>query len=428
MRARVLRSVGAHSFGMGLTIFMQLLSLPLFLTRWDAATYGQWLMLSAIPAYLSMTDVGMATVAGNRMTMAMGRGDVGEANRIFQSAQVFLLWACLLVGVIATACIAWLPLPVGVVAGARWSLLFLCAAVLIGLFGGLGEQVFRATGRAATGAMAGNLCRLAEWLGSIAGLLLDGRFMAVALGALACRFAGVALVLWHSRGDHGLRWGWGAADGRELKDMTVPALALMALTLANALSFQGVTLVVGATLGPVAVALFNTYRTLARTAVQATGTLNYAVWPEFSRLAGQGGGLALRRLFLSTLGITTAVSLVGSLVLYLLAPTLLRVWTHGAIGFEPTTMAVMLAYAAVAGIWHAPRVLLMATNAHTRLSVASFLSAVLLVLITVPLATRWGAAGAATAMLLAELFIAFIAFALTYKPLARAGAMQARAA
>ena len=81
LRQRVVAGFGANSVGMALGIGMQLASLPLFLAVWDLHTYGLWLMISALPAYLTMADAGMVTAAGNRMTMALGSGRLDEARR-----------------------------------------------------------------------------------------------------------------------------------------------------------------------------------------------------------------------------------------------------------------------------------------------------------------------------------------------------------
>ncbi|PZP34338.1 MAG: hypothetical protein DI603_05095 [Roseateles depolymerans] len=429
MRARVLRAVGAHSFGMALTIAIQLLSLPLFLSLWDARTYGIWLMLSAVPSYLAMSDVGMVTVAGNRMMMALGRGDACEANRVFQSAQVFMAGTCLVACLAVTLLVWWLPMPSGQVADGRAAVLMLSLAVLMALFGGLSEQVYRATSRSASAALAGNLCRLVEWLGSIGGLLLGGSFAAVALGALLGRAGGVLYTMHHCRsGSQGLCWGWRAADRDEIRAMVGPAFALMSFPVVNALSFQGVTLVVGATLGAATVAMFNAYRTLARTAVQASGVLSFSVWPEFSRLSGQGDQAGLRRLFLRTLALTTAVSLVISAALYLLAPALLRLWSHGRIAFDQAAMALMLIYAAIGGIWHAPRVLLQATNAHAGLAAWSLPVAVALVLLSFVLGRGWGVDGVSLAMLFTEALLAALAFVFARRLLARRVDLQEKPA
>ena len=162
MLRRVIVGMGANSFGMAITIAMQLLSLPLFLHYWDTATYGNWLILSAIPAYLSMADVGMVTAAGNKMTMALGRGDSREAKRVFQSAQLFMAVVCSGIAMLAVPLALFAPFPGIDGSDMRLALVALSISTLLALCGGLSEAVFKATQRYAMGTMLGNLTRLAD--------------------------------------------------------------------------------------------------------------------------------------------------------------------------------------------------------------------------------------------------------------------------
>lgn len=415
MKRRIIAGMGANSFGMAISIGIQLLSLPLFLHYWDTSTYGVWLMLSAVPAYLSMADVGMVTAAGNQMTMAMGKGDVVEANRVFQSAQMFMSIVCGSLALIVVPMVLWAPLPGLETMDQRVALSAMSIGILISLFGGLSDALFKSTQRYATGTMLANYVRLAEWLGSMLGLMLVGSFAAVALSALALRVIGtVASMVLASKGSHGLRWGMHAAEGAEIRAMVKPAVSFMAFPFANALSFQGVTLLVGALFGPAAVALFNTYRTIARVAVQVTAIFSHALWPEFSRLFGQGGSEALERLYRRTSLLGVAQSLLLSLVIYFVSPWLLHIWTHGAIEFVPSLMLLMLLYAAVGGVWHIPRVLLMATNQHINLAYWSLATGILTVALAWLMGSIFHLNGVVTAMLISELFIAVVCAWLAY--------------
>lgn len=416
MKRRVVAGMGANSFGMAISIGIQLASLPLFLYFWDTATYGTWLMLSAIPAYLSMADVGMVTAAGNKMTMAMGNDDSLEANRVFQSAQMFMGIVCGALALVVLPLMLWAPLPGVTAMDQRVALAALSTGVLVSLFGGLSEAAFKSTQRYAFGTMASNLVRGSEWLGYMAGLAAVGSFAAVAVTGLAVRLGGtVVCMVLATRGKHGLSWGTHAADWAEIRFMFKPALSFMAFPLANALSFQGVTLLVGAMFGPVAVALFNTYRTIARVAVQVTAIFSHSLWPEFSRLFGQGAMATVNRLFLRSSLLSAAQALLLSLILYFLSPWLLRIWTHGAIEFIPSLMLLMLLYAAVGGLWHIPRVLLMATNRHVSLAYWSILAGVLCVGLAWLMGRELQLNGAGAAMLVSELFIAFVCSSLAYR-------------
>lgn len=416
MMRRVIAGVGANSFGMAITIAIQLVSLPIFLHYWDTTQYGSWLVLSAIPAYLSMADVGMVTAAGNKMTMAMGRNDGAEANRVFQSAQLFMAIVCTGIALLAIPLALFAPLPGITGYDMRLALAALSASTLLALCGGLSEAAFKATQRYAMGTVIGNLTRLAEWAGMMLCLALYGSFAAVAVGGLVCRIAGVGYGMWLARrGQQSLRWGMADAHREELRAMAAPALSFMAFPVANALSFQGVTLLVAVLFGPSSVAIFNTYRTLCRVAVQATAIFSHALWPEFSSLYGQGEASTLQQLFRKSAMLGFAQALLLSTLLYFLSPWMLRLWTHGAIAFLPIPMVLMLMYAAVGGSWHVPRVLLMATNQHAPLASWSIAAGVLTVALVWSLGQGYELNGVALGMLVSELAIAVVCIRLAMR-------------
>jgi hypothetical protein len=172
MLRRIILGLGANAFGQAVNIVIQLLSLPLYLLCWDLSTYGTWIMLSAVPSYLSMADFGMVYTAGNRMTVAIGRSDAAEANRVFQSAQLFMIMVCGSLTVLLTPLVLLGPLPNYISLDQRIALAALFCKVLLSLFGGLPEQIFRATGRYALGTMLGNLMGIGEWAGGMLGLIL----------------------------------------------------------------------------------------------------------------------------------------------------------------------------------------------------------------------------------------------------------------
>jgi len=411
---RIMAGIGANTYDQLANILMQLASLPIFLSHWDLRTYGTWLVISAIPSYLSMADVGMVTVAGNRMSMLSGAGDTTAANRVFQSAQMFILLTCASIATLAIPAALWLPLPELGSLDMRLALAALLVNVLLSLGNGLSGAAFLSTGRYAQGVTMNVTARLLEWLGGIAGLLLAGTFAAVACGMLLVR---MATLFWISRqstrAQTGLSWGMRQADWAEVRAMLKPSIAFMTFPISNALSFQGFTLLTAHLLGPAAVAVFNTYRTVARVAVQVTSTLSHALWPEFARMYGSGEMRALRRLLLRTsmLGALGAIALSG--LLYVCAPLLLRIWTKGEIPFHASVMAAFLCYAAVAGLWHIPRVVLLATNQHSRLGVAALSLSALSLLAAWVLGTQMQIMGLVAAMIGGEILAMSVCLWLT---------------
>ena len=63
--ARRLRNgFGANAYGQLVVIIIQLAGVPILLHAWGTQLYGEWLILAAIPTYLSMTDLGFSQSAG----------------------------------------------------------------------------------------------------------------------------------------------------------------------------------------------------------------------------------------------------------------------------------------------------------------------------------------------------------------------------
>ena len=404
MVARIVASTGSNAYAQATTIAIQLLSLPLFLSRWNLATYGQWLILSAVPSYLAMADAGMITAAGNRMTMLIGEGEPRAANRVFQSALAFMLGICALVMALVGVGLALWPYDPAAGRHAPLAIALLAATVAVTLFGGLPEAIYKATHRYAVGAALANTVRIAEWLGGLAGLWWSGDFVGVAFGGLLPRLLGTAWMCWHAaRSTPDFKWGFGDASVLEIRGCARPALAFMAFPAANALNFQGMTLVAAAVLGPGPTVVFNTYRTLARVTVQATATFSHALWPEFSRLYGQRDRAALAALYRRSTWLGLGLALAASGVVYLAAPTVLAHWSRGQIEFMPSLMFAAMAYAAVAGGWHVSRILLLSTNEHGALAWQFLIASALGVPLAWVLGKGYGLVGIMYAMLALEL-------------------------
>lgn len=404
---RVIRGVGANGYSQLVSIVVQIVSVPLFLSAWSLEQYGQWLLLAAIPAYLAMSDFGIVMISANRVTMLLASGNITSARRALQSSQAFLMLVSTLVAVISAVLLLppFLPMPFE----QRCALLLLILALICGQVGGLAESVFRSTERFATGVAFGATARLIEWVGYCLGLWLSGSFIAVALGGLIARAVVTGLMLYRSTaGRTDLQYGLSDASKEEVRIVLRPALSYMAFTLSNALTFQGLTIVAGLFLGPAQLVVFNTYRTISRVAVQITSTLSHAVWPEFSRLFGGSNSAMLELAYRRTMILGTALALGMSVVTLVGSPFFLGVWTHQRVEFNFPLMIVFVLYAAVAGTCHTPRVLLMSTNSHNALGAWAVAVSVLTLAGSLLLANFMGLFGIVWAMVAGEVVLLIV--------------------
>ena len=91
-------------------IFIRLAEVPLLLSFWGTQLYGEWLMLSAIPVYLTISDGGFAGAACREMTMRSGAGDRTGTLAVFQSTWVLLIVVSMVMGLLAFGFVEVAPL------------------------------------------------------------------------------------------------------------------------------------------------------------------------------------------------------------------------------------------------------------------------------------------------------------------------------
>lgn len=375
LKRRIIAGMGANAYGQGISIVTQLATLPLFLSHWDLSRYGVWLMLTSIPSYFSVADGGIVSAARNEMTIALGRGDENLANRVFQSALIFLLAMTVLVLFCLVLVLFGTSLLDGVLElETKQVLLMLVSGIFLSFINGLSEATFSSVGKYGMGTAIGHSIRLAEWAGGVVGLLAVGSFAGVACGMLLLRTLGVAVSILLGQKYSGLFiWGFRHARVAQFRATIKPALYFLIFPLSGALSIQGFTLLVGSTLGAASVTVFTTYRTLARLIVQATSIFSHSVGPELSRLFGAVQFEQYANLFRRSQLISVAMVILTSIVVALLGAWILQSWTHGHIQYSRALMWPMLLYATVVGIAHVPRILLMSINLHRHIAVASIL-------------------------------------------------------
>ena len=91
MRKRLIQGIGANFLAQIINLASRVLLVPLFLTAWGVKVYGEWLLLSSMVAYLSLTDLGGQLYIVNRLTQAYALGDVPQFRKILHTGLALFL-------------------------------------------------------------------------------------------------------------------------------------------------------------------------------------------------------------------------------------------------------------------------------------------------------------------------------------------------
>jgi O-antigen/teichoic acid export membrane protein len=406
---RLMRGIGATALSPVVTAIIQLGSVPLLVHAWGAAKYGDWLLLSAVPSYLTFSDLGFGDASASDMSVRVAANDREGALETFQSSWVLVTVASLVALLLAGLFAWWVPwqlwLKLSGVSDTQAAevLMLLGGHVAVSQQNGILESGYRSDGQFARGTFWMVILRLAETVALTIVALAGGTLVAVARTLLLVRCIGTiayALVLRHS--SPWIQFGIRHARLRTIKRMAAPALGFIAFPVGYALTLQGFTIVIGALLGPIAVVSFATLRTLSRMILQVTTVIKHAVWPELSTAFGEGNVSLARMLHRQMWRVSLGLSLFGGLVLWTLGPSMYRLWLRQNVPFDAACFHALLIVAAANSLWEASAVIPMSINGHCRIAVMYSLTALVSLGFAWMLIPSLGTVGAALALLAAD--------------------------
>jgi len=216
---------------------------------------------------------------------------------------------------------------------AQWALLALAAHVLMTLMRGVIGAGLRSVGQYSLLVAIAGTMRLTDTLIVLAIATLGGSIFDAAIGMLIGAVVAVAATAtWFQRRYPWLPLGFGHASRASVKEMLPSSLHFIGYTLGNLISIQGATIVIGAVLGPAAVALTSTARTLVRTGIAVSNMLGNTLQIEYAAMFGRSAFDKFRRLFqLHALAIAALIAAYLAAMLWL-GPLVYEIWTHGEFG------------------------------------------------------------------------------------------------
>jgi O-antigen/teichoic acid export membrane protein len=402
---RITRGLAANLAGNGITLLIQVVSVPVFLANWGVATYGMWLILSAVPTYLALSDLSFSTVAGNSMILLEATGNRTAAvalGRQVWSIVTIVTGAAVLATITIVLAIGGLVSPAAAIPSAEVRIVLSALFVQVAVSNQFAvlDAWYRTGGRYALGIAFRQIARLLEFGLLVTAVLLGGRPGTAAIAFL------IGSVLGFGASWLALRRvvPWSAFRLERPRRGTVlellrPGLGFVAFPLSNVISIQGFIIVVGSTLGAAAVVVFSTTRTVTRVALQIMMSINLSIWPELSRSIGSGRFDEARSILRRSVQLSLAASAGFALILTLFGSATIRWWTHGVVDPPRELLYILLLVMIANSLWFTLTTPLVATNQHTRMAIVYLVSSVAALLLAIGLSSAFGLPGAAIALL-----------------------------
>jgi len=391
---------------------IQAVQLPVFLHYWSMALYGDWLIVNAIPTYLSFSSIGFGSVAGNEMTMMVAREDRAGALRVFQSCWWLIAVLCTIAIVVFCGALYCLPAAQLLAVHAldesdtKWIIFYLAIAVLFGQLEQLLQSAYRCIGRYAYGSLVKSVMSLTAFALTLVTVAMHQGPRVVALVFAAANVAGTLIFAVMTKRDlPWLEYGWRHASIAQVKELFRPALAFMCFPIGNSLNLAGSQMAVNYALGSTSVVIFSAARTISRGALQMVQLINSTFEPEFTIAFGAGRWDVVKSLHRRACQMALFFATAVVLALMTIGPWVLTHWSRGRVPPSQGLLAILLLGVLFFALWVTSATLLTATNRHQQLAVVYMFATAVTCALCFGMARWKGLYGAAASLVLSELIM-----------------------
>lgn len=413
---RIYKGLGANLYGQGINVSIQLVSVTVLISIWGVEKYGEWLVISALPMYLTISDFGVISAAGNKVAILFDQARVKLAVRIYRFSFSFVLIVVIIIGAMLIGFITLIGVDLlNIKYFDASEMLVLVSLLMLHVFFVMLSNVisiqYRAYKKMPLAVFKLNTVRLIEWGGGLLVVSMFSEVLFLVVTLLVVRLAFLIFILIFSYkffGEFRFNLTYFKFDNKVFKLMLKPSIATMAFPLGLALSIQGMTILVSVLFGGGAVAVFNVYRTLSRVLVQLVTSINQAFWPELSYAYASNNSILIKKLIQRMKWPVFFIAVPGLIILYVFSPEIIGFWVGSEFVENDIILIGLLAVAFIHLLWQRYWVFLMAVNLHVCFSKVFLVSNIVCQIIAWPLSIYFGFYGVILALITSE-FICLIA-------------------
>jgi len=417
---RVALTAAAAALAKLLSVATALISVPLTLHYLGTERFGMWMTISSLIAMLVFADFGIANGVLSAVAEAHGRDDRRAVQRIVASGFLMLAAIAAILLTLFALLYAHVPWPrvfnvqgelARAEAGPALAVFVVCFVVAIPL---------ALVQRVQMGLQQGFVASLWQCVGSACAL--GGVLLAIGLQAglpwLVLAMAGAPLLAalfnslhFYLRGEPDLRPRRRRFSGEVARALARTGVLFFVLQVSWAVAFTSDNIVIAHLLGASAVAGYAVPEKLFGLIGVAIAMALTPLWPAYGEAIARGDGAWVRRTFWQAMVISAGAAGTVSLMLVLLAPTILHAWVGDVVTPALSLLAALAVWKVIEAVGNGVAMFLNGATVIALQVVAAFTTAVAAISLKLVLVPSIGVAGAVWATIVAYLLFTGIPYA-----------------
>ena len=330
------------------TIFSQILAVPVYLHYWSIETYGAWILVQSIVSFLTIFDIAHHNYLGNEF-LKIGDQKRDEIAAVFSTGMLVALIISVVTFTIICALTLsgtishWVGIDAATVRPFETALLLTCGTwVLTITFTGLLGRVMNPFGYFPLSAWSGVVFAIVSTAASVMAVYFGAGLVATTIATCVVIFichSTLTVVLFRLARQEKL-----VTNKIELAkgfSRFYASLALGAQSGLEILRQQGIRFILLPLSGMAQMIAFSTMRTGANLALQGVGSITAPLMPELMSFLVTRDQAKAESAFSVIWLMLCAVLVPAVLIVQYLAPTLFPLWTQGKIEFDPILFALL---------------------------------------------------------------------------------------
>jgi|GEM_PF-6645408 len=345
---KLIKNFYSGIFNRLVAIGLQIVLIPIYIAIWGSEFYGEWLLLSTIPAYLTASDFGLNVTVTTAISALVAQKKQIDAIRIYQSASKAITYIGITVIFFSATLLyffnlsSFLRLKMINENESEISILLLIIGVFVTFIIGLSLGIYRAEGRYDKSQNGVTIIQIFDAFVILLVIKIANNIIVITFFQLIFRIFYLVLI----NKDLKNKYNWfnfGINESLEyVKNLIPTSVYYMIAIIGQGFIIQGTSFIIGKQLGAQQLVLFNTLRTLTNSIKSFSNTYYMSFLPNFTELLAQNKLVNARKLFMNVFKNTILIGVSFIIVYYLFGEWFFKFWTHNKIPFNENLFLVLL--------------------------------------------------------------------------------------